>query len=177
MTSRRPKSKPAHIDFSHEALKDCFVTEPQRGQSNVAAMEKTALSSTTTNLIEQVVHWGNMQKAWKAVRANRGAPGPDGIAINDFPEYFYQHWPKIWRQLLDGTYQPGASRRKSIEKKDGGERLLGIPNVMERLISQAISQILTPIFDPGFSESSFGYRVTADGMGAGFAGLRGAIWG
>ncbi len=75
MTSRRPKTKPANIDFSHEALQDCFATEPQRGQSNVAAMEKTALSSTTANLIEQVVHWGNMQKAWKAVRANHGAPG------------------------------------------------------------------------------------------------------
>ena len=124
MTSRRPQTKPANIDFSHEALKDCFVTEPQPGQSNVAAMEKTALSSSTTNLIEQVVHWSNMQKAWKAVRANRGAPGPDGITINDFPNHFYQHWPRIWRQLLDGTYQPGASRRKSIEKKDGGERLL-----------------------------------------------------
>ena len=166
MTSRRPKTKPANIDFSHEALKDCFVTEPQRGQSNVAAMEKTALSSATTNLIEQVVHWSNMQKAWKAVRANRGAPGPDGIAINDFPAYFYQHWPRIWRQLLDGTYQPGASRRKSIPKKDGGERLLGIPNVMERLINQAISQVLTPIFDPGFSESSFGYRPKRSASGA-----------
>ena len=83
MTSRRPKTKPANIDFSHEALKDCFVTEPQRGQSNVAAMEKTALSSATTNLIEQVVHWSNMQKAWKAVHANQGAPGPDGMHSND----------------------------------------------------------------------------------------------
>ena len=71
-----------------------------------------------------------MLKAWKAVRANHGAPGPDGIAIEDFPEHFYQHWPSIRRQLLEGTYQPEASRRKSIPKKDGGERLLGIPNVM-----------------------------------------------
>jgi RNA-directed DNA polymerase len=166
MTPRRPKSKPANIDFSHEALKDCFVTEPQRGQSTVAAMETTALGSNTTHLMEQVVHWSNMQKAWKAVRANRGAPGPDGITINDFPNHFYQHWPRIWRQLLDGTYQPRASRRKSIEKKDGGERLLGIPNVMERLISQAISQVLTPIFDPGFSESSYGYRPKRSASGA-----------
>ncbi|MFN7889797.1 MAG: group II intron reverse transcriptase/maturase, partial [Pirellula sp.] len=78
--------------------------------------------------------------------------------VKEFPAYFYQHWPKIWQQLLDGTYQPSAARRKTIPKKDGGERLLGIPNVMERLIAQAISQILTPIFDPGFSESSYGYR-------------------
>ncbi len=61
----------------------------------VAAMEKTALDSTTTNLIEQVVQFSNMQKAWKAVRANHGAPGPDGITINDFPNHFYQHWPGL----------------------------------------------------------------------------------
>ena len=166
MTSRRPKSKPANIDFSHEALADCFSTEPQRGQSTVAAVEKTALSSTTTNLIERVVAWDNMLKAWKAVRANRGAPGPDGITLNDFPEHFYQHWPTIRRQLLEGTYQPGASRRKSIPKKDGGERNLSIPNVMERLIQQAISQILTPMFDPDFSESSYGYRPKRSASGA-----------
>jgi RNA-directed DNA polymerase len=166
MTSRRPITKPATIDFSHEALADCFITEPQRGQSTVAAVEKTALGSKTTNLIESIVAWDNMLKAWKAVRANRGAPGPDGIAINDFPEHFYQNWPTIRRQLLEGTYQPGASRRKSIAKKDGGERNLSIPNVMERLIQQAISQILTPMFDPGFSESSYGYRPKRSASGA-----------
>ena len=166
MSSRRLKTKPAIIDFSHEALADCFATEPQRGQSNVAAMEKTALGSADTNLIERVVAWDNLAKAWKAVRANRGAPGPDGITINDFPEHFYQHWPTIRRQLLEGTYQPGASRRKSIPKKDGGERSLGIPNVMERLIQQAVSQILTPLFDPDFSESSYGYRPKRSASGA-----------
>ncbi|MEZ6137077.1 MAG: hypothetical protein R3C53_19460 [Pirellulaceae bacterium] len=142
MTSRRPKRKPANIDFSHEALADCFVTEPQRGQSTVAAVEKTALDSATTNLIERIVAWDNVLKAWNSVRANRGAPGPDGIAIDEFPAHFYEHWPTIRRQLLDGTYQPGASRRKTTKKKDGGERNLSIPNVMERLIQQAISQIL-----------------------------------
>jgi RNA-directed DNA polymerase len=86
-----------------------------------------------------------MSKAWKAVRANHGASGPDGITINDFPKYFYQHWLTIRRQLLEGTYNPGASRRKNIPKKDGGERNLSIPNIMERLIQQAISQILSPL--------------------------------
>ncbi len=80
-------------------------------------MEQPALGATTTNLTDRVVGWGNMLKAWKAVRANRGAPGPDGIAIEDFPEHFYQHWPTIWRQLREGTYEPGASRRKSIPKE------------------------------------------------------------
>jgi hypothetical protein len=70
MTSYRPKDDSTQIDFSHEALKDCFVSEPQRGQSNMADVEKTALGSETLNLMEQVVHWGNMHKAWKAVRRN-----------------------------------------------------------------------------------------------------------
>ncbi len=124
----------------------------------MAATEKPALSSATSNLIEQVVAWDNMLKAWKSVRANHGAPGPDGITIDDFPDYFYKHWSTIRRQLLNGTYTPSASRRKAIPKKDGGERNLSIPNVMERLIQQAISQILTPLFDPNFSDSSYGYR-------------------
>jgi RNA-directed DNA polymerase len=166
MTSFRPKDDPTQIDFSHEALQDCFASEPQRGQSSMADVEKTSLGSDTLNLMEQVVHWGNMHKAWKAVRRNQGAPGPDGIHVKEFPAYFYQHWPKIWQQLLDGTYQPSAARRKTIAKKDGGERLLGIPNVMERLIAQAISQILTPIFDPEFSESSYGYRPKRSASGA-----------
>ncbi|MFN7448550.1 MAG: hypothetical protein ACK5RF_09705 [Pirellula sp.] len=121
MTSYRPKDDSTQIDFSHEALRDCFVSEPQRGQSSMADMEKTALGSETLNLMEQVVHWGNMQKAWKAVRRNQGAPGPDGIHVKEFPAYFYQHWPKIWQQLLNGTYQPSAARRKTIPKKDSGE--------------------------------------------------------
>lgn len=166
MTSRRRKTQRANIDFSHEALTDCFATEPQPGQSNVAAVEKTALSSTTTNLIERVVAWDNMLRAWKAVRANQGAPGPDGVTINDFPDYFYQTWPTIRRQLLEGNYSPGASRRRAIPKKDGGERNLSIPNVMERLIQQAVSQILTPMFDPEFSESSYGYRPKRSALGA-----------
>jgi len=139
ISSHRLKPKPAIIDFSNEALADCFETEPQRGQSNVAAMEKTALSSTDTNLIERVVAWNKLLKSWKAVRANHGAAGPDGITINDFPDHFYQHWPTLGRQLLEGTCRPSASRRKFIPKKDSGERLLGIPNVMERLIQQAVS--------------------------------------
>ena len=108
--------------------------------------------------MEKIVDPDNLERAWKKVRSNRGAPGPDGITIDEFPEHFRANWPEIRQQLLDGTYVPGPARRKSIDKPDGGQRNLGIPNVIERLIQQAILQILTPIFDPGFSESSFGFR-------------------
>ena len=83
-----------------------------------------------------------------------------------FPEHFRPLWPELRQQLLDGTYRPEAVRRKAIAKPDGGERLLGIPNVQERLIQQAILQVLTPIFDPDFSESSFGFRPKRSAHGA-----------
>ncbi len=89
-------------------------------------------------LMEKIVDTDNLERAWKKVRSNRGAPGPDGITIDDFPEDFRAHWSVIRQQLLDGTYVPGPARRKSIDKPDGGQRDLGIPNVIERLIQQAI---------------------------------------
>ena len=116
------------------------------------------LEHSSEQLMEKIVDPDNLERAWKKVRSNHGAPGPDGITIDEFPEHFRAHWPEIRQQLLDGTYVPGPARRKSIDKPDGGQRDLGIPNVIERLIQQAILQILTPIFDPGFSESSFGFR-------------------
>jgi RNA-directed DNA polymerase len=117
-----------------------------------------ALEQSSDELMEKIVDPDNLERAWKKVRSNHGAPGPDGITIDDFPEYFREHWPVIKQQLLDGTYTPGPARRKSIDKPDGGQRDLSIPNVIERLIQQAILQLLTPIFDPGFCESSFGFR-------------------
>lgn len=122
-------------------------------------MEKSALNPVPDlTLMEQIVDNDNMECAWARVKANRGAPGPDGITIDDFPEHFQGIWPVVRQQLLEGTYQPGAARRKSIPKPDGSQRHLGIPNVIDRLIQQAILLVLTPIFDPEFSESSFGFR-------------------
>jgi RNA-directed DNA polymerase len=122
---------------------------------------------TSENLMERIVDRANMETAWRNVRANRGAPGPDGITLDQFCATFGPQWPEVRRQLLEGTYQPGPARRKSIPKPDGsGQRDLGIPNVVERLIQQAILQVLTPIFDPGFSESSFGFRPGRSAHGA-----------
>jgi retron-type reverse transcriptase len=130
-------------------------------------MKKTALGNPSENdLMEQIVDERNMLRAWRNVKANKGAPGPDGITLDEFEQNFRQEWPTIRQQLLDGTYQPGAARRKSIPKPDGSERHLGIPNVQERLLQQAILQVLTPIFDPEFSESSFGFRPKRSAHGA-----------
>lgn len=116
--------------------------------------------------MEAVVEEANIERAWKNVRANRGAPGPDGITLAEFPAWYRSHWPTIRQQLLDGTYWPEPVRRVTIDKPDGGHRLLGIPNVLERLIQQAIVQVLTPVFDPGFSDSSHGFRPKRSAHGA-----------
>jgi RNA-directed DNA polymerase len=136
------------------------------GSTVAARAEQPALSLFPLSLMEAVVEAANMERAWKNVKANRGAPGPDGITIAEFPGWFRPQWPTIRQQLLDGTYRPGPVRRKAIDKPDGGQRLLGIPNVLDRLIQQAIVQVLTPIFDPHFSESSFGFRPKRSAHGA-----------
>ena len=136
------------------------------GRTAPAPSEKPALSLFPESLLEAVVDPANMERAWKQVRANRGAPGPDGITLTAFPDWLRPRWPTIRQQLLDGTYRPQPVRRKTIAKPDGGERLLGIPNVLDRLIQQAILQVLTPVFDPGFSESSHGFRPRRSAHGA-----------
>lgn len=118
------------------------------------------------DLMEQVVAPENMRRAWRQVKANKGAPGIDGMRIEDFPGYAREHWSTIRRRLLDGSYRPQPVRRVSIPKPGGGERLLGIPTVIDRLIQQAIAQAMTPIFDPEFSESSFGFRPKRCAHGA-----------
>jgi len=117
-------------------------------------------------MMEAVVDPVNMERAWNQVRANRGAPGPDGITLAAFPAWVRPRWAELRQQLLDGTYQPAPVRRKTIDKPGGGQRELGIPNVLDRLIQQAIQQILTPVFDPSFSASSHGFRPHRSAHGA-----------
>jgi RNA-directed DNA polymerase len=116
--------------------------------------------------MEAVVNPDNMSLAWKNVRENRGAAGPDGITVAEFHEWLRPRWSDIRQQLLDGTYKPSPVRRVEIDKPDGGTRQLGIPNVLDRVIQQAIVQVLTPLFDPTFSESSHGFRPKRSAHGA-----------
>ncbi len=118
------------------------------------------------DLMEQVLAAQNLRRAWKRVKANRGAPGIDGMHIEDFAEFAREQWAAIRERLSDGSYCPQPVRRVMIPKPGGGERPLGIPTVTDRLIQQAIAQVLTPIFDPGFSESSFGFRPNRSAHGA-----------
>lgn len=118
----------------------------------------TEQPNPNVNLLERILSRSNMLRAWKRVKANKGAPGIDGVTVEDFPEYLNEHWPRIRENLFAGTYQPSPVRRVEIPKPTGGFRPLGIPIVLDRLIQQAIAQVLSTIFDPEFSESSFGFR-------------------
>lgn len=110
------------------------------------------------SLFEQVVREDTLDRAWKRVRKNRGAPGVDGMTVDEFPEWYQKHGPAVVDQLLAGTYVPLPVRRVETPKPGGGVRLLGVPTVLDRVIQQAIVQVLTPILDPTFSEWSFGFR-------------------
>lgn len=136
---------------------------PSGGDASRRGLTQPALHE---ELMTQVLDRANVQRAWKRVKANKGAPGIDGMSIDDFPEFARLHWAGIRQQLADGTYQPQPVRRVSIPKPQGGERLLGIPTVTDRVIQQAIAQVLTPIFEPIFSESSFGFRPGRSAHGA-----------
>jgi RNA-directed DNA polymerase len=118
------------------------------------------------DLMRRVLASDNVRAAWKQVRANQGAAGVDGITIAEFPNIARALWLDMRGALEDGTYRPSPVRRKAIPKPSGGQRLLGIPTVMDRVIQQAISQVLTPLFDPHFSESSFGFRPGRSAHGA-----------
>lgn len=110
-------------------------------------------------LIEKVVRRENMLAAQKRVVQNRGAPGVDGVTVDSLMDHAKKHWTRIRGELLSGTYQPQPVKRVEIPKPDGrGTRMLGIPTVMDRLIQQALLQVLTPLFDPTFSDGSFGFR-------------------
>ena len=110
------------------------------------------------HLLERILSRENMLRAWKRVKANKGASGVDGISIAEFPGFIRDRWEDIRKSLLEGSYQPLPVLRVEIPKPDGGVRPLGIPTVLDPLIQQAIAQVLVEIFDPTFSEFSFGFR-------------------
>ncbi|MCF6095389.1 group II intron reverse transcriptase/maturase [Microaerobacter geothermalis] len=118
------------------------------------------------DLMEQIVSRQNLLEALHRVESNKGAAGIDGVSTEQLREYIVQRWETIRQHLLEGTYKPSPVRRVEIPKPDGGARLLGIPTVIDRLIQQAILQVLTPIFDPEFSPNSFGFRPNRRGHDA-----------
>jgi RNA-directed DNA polymerase len=114
--------------------------------------------STGSALLMAMLTRENLQRALKRVRANKGAAGVDGLDIDQTAKQLVTTWPAIREQLLQGRYRPSPVRRVAIPKPDGGERELGIPTVTDRLIQQALLQVLQPKLDPTFSKHSYGFR-------------------
>lgn len=137
------------------------------GRRNLPGTDGGAEAGTTTGeqtkpealrLMEAVVERSNMLCAYERVVKNQGAPGVDGLTTTEMKPWLQAHWGKIREALLAGRYMPAAVRKVEIPKPQGGVRTLGIPTVLDRLIQQALHQVLQPMFEPDFSESSYGFR-------------------
>jgi len=137
-------------------------TEGEARQSQRSGEAPTAATGTersgASGLMERVLARPNLLAALKRVRKNKGSPGIDGMTVDELPDWLREHWVRIREELLGGTYQPQPVQRQLIPKTGGGQRALGIPTVLDRLIQQALLQVLQPHFDPTFSKHSHGFR-------------------
>jgi len=155
---RKAEESKAKTEESGESLvplpNSVMVDKAERTKSNLPSDLDTHIAT-----IESVLDDLNIQKAIKAVIRNKGAPGVDGITTEEIKKVMQQHWPRIKQDIIDGKYRPSPVRRVEIPKPDGsGVRQLGIPTVMDRVIQQALHQELVPVFDPTFSQHSYGFR-------------------
>jgi len=110
------------------------------------------------NLIGRVVTDNNLWSAYRKVYANKGAPGVDGLTVNELESHMLKYYEPLKQKLKEGTYKPQPVKRVAIPKADGSKRFLGIPSALDRVVQQAILQVIDPIIDPHFSENSFGFR-------------------
>jgi RNA-directed DNA polymerase len=132
--------------------------EHNSGASGVTVTRETYWAEAETLLMEEIVSRANMQKAYNRVVSNKGAAGVDQMSTGQLKGYLQTEWPRIKKELLEGQYQPQPVRKVEIPKPGGGTRMLGIPTVLDRLIQQAVHQELGPLFEPGFSVRSYGFR-------------------
>ena len=129
--------------------------KPNGGDESLSKQDKL---ESRNDLLECILSRENMLKAWKRVKANKGSSGIDEMTVEEFPEFARHNWEHIRLSLMKGTYTPKAVRRVEIPKPTGGKRPLGIPSVLDRVIQQATAQVLGPLFEPVFSQNSYGFR-------------------
>lgn len=134
--------------------------------SDEACLPRHGPESTGPGLLEAALARENLQRAWKRVKANKGVAGVDGLSVEATAAHLRSTWPAIRARVLAGTYRPSPVRRVTIPKPGGGARELGIPTVTDRLIQQALLQVLQPLLDPTFSEHSHGFRPGRSAQGA-----------
>jgi|HubBroStandDraft_2_1064218.scaffolds.fasta_scaffold67668_2 RNA-directed DNA polymerase len=144
--------EPRHGDMSTGG------TQPQSHEESQASAAFDQARALTVNLMEEVTSRANLNRAYRRVMANKGAPGVDGRTVQELGDWIAEHKEELIASLLDGTYQPQPVRGVEIPKPGGGMRQLGIPTVVDRLVQQALLQVLERLWDPTFSDSSFGFR-------------------
>lgn len=140
-------------DWTHAGAESCAATAGRAKSEGHA-------------LIEQVVERGNMRRAYRRVVGNKGSAGVDHLTVTELDGWLRMHWPSVKQALLEGRYTPQPVRRVDIPKPDGGVRTLGVPTAVDRLIQQALHQVLQPVFEPSFSNHSHGFRPGRSALGA-----------
>jgi RNA-directed DNA polymerase len=130
----------------------------KRGGAELGAATPGRTKSEDHELMERVVERSNLRLAYQRVIENKGAPGVDDVTVAEFKDWLKERWPSVKQALLEGRYLPRPVRRVDIPKPSGGIRTLGVPTVIDRLIQQALHQVLQPLFEPTFSAGSFGFR-------------------
>src|ERR1700758_4126949 len=130
----------------------------RKDTESLSVVSEPERPANTSRIMEEVCERGNLKEALRQVRGNKGSAGVDRMTVDQLGDYLKQHWPVIREQLLNGTYEPQPVRRVEIKKPDGGMRKLGIPTVLDRLVQQAVMQVLQHRWDPTFSEHSHGFR-------------------
>jgi RNA-directed DNA polymerase len=150
---RQPHSHQGVLDFEGQGESESQNPEP------VVDFPRAACEDPTERLMERILEEENLSRAIRKVKSNRGAPGVDGIPVEALDAHFDSVWPSLRLLVLEGRYRPKPVLRRAIPKSGGGERMLGIPTVMDRVIQQAILQVLEPILDPTFSPHSYGFRT------------------
>lgn len=160
MDSQQPPIQLNTPDGDHGGHPSVKPSQDARALSALSASAEAGTSTPDeTVLMEAILESRNLRRALQRVQSNAGAPGVDGVTVENFPEQLRDRWPRIADALRAGTYRPAPVRRVDIPKSGGqGTRMLGIPTVLDRFIQQAVLQVLTPVFDPDFSPSSFGFR-------------------
>jgi RNA-directed DNA polymerase len=141
-----------------EAVKAGRKSVKRRLGAEVRAATSEQTNSEDHLLMEQVVERSNLWLAYQRVVQNKGAAGVDALTVAEFKDWLKVHWPSVKQALLEGRYLPRAVRRVDIPKPSGGVRSLGVPTVVDRLIQQALHQVLQPLFEPTFSDASYGFR-------------------
>ena len=156
-SDKRQKNTQVTLDFSSSPAGEACEAKREETES-LSATHDPESPASTNGMMEEICERGNLKQALQRVKANKGSAGVDGMTVGGIADYLKQYWPVIRDQLLSGTYEPKPVRRVEIPKPDGGVRKLGIPTVLDRLIQQAVMQVLQRRWDSTFSDHSYGFR-------------------